>query len=901
LKSYKRNGQYYKKCRFGFPRPVRSETQLNSVIDCLAVNQSKQPRKRLYNIRRTEDETKVNDYNAALLLASQSNVDVQYISHTGSRLPYYITAYITKHERSEQDRMWEDIYSASRSLGSNAMSFALKAVKSRQVGANEAADRLLGNKLYSKSRQMRFADLNPPQQAKRVLKPVAELEQIVDADPTSQQIFYPHWVLDVYPDRPASLDNTSLYDFLSQYDKVPTGRDNQNQLQLKTLGYCLKKRTYSTYIVTHRLINPNKSPEDEEQHYYQLLKQFKPWRNETDLIAPGHTYKETFTSENNTYPNMAAAYHNQLVNQKKTEEELDDAIRRKRGEEDTAVDDEQTAFEGCAINNAESTMQDVIDAHKNRTGDSTSTAELYSSLKTDQRRVVDIVVQQVCHDTNPCRLIVSDEGGTGKSRVIQVMQQMIADKYPANSLPVAVDAPTGMAAYNVGGTTIHRLLGLPVEHGKPADYARLHQEQLTMIRATLKNLKLVIIDEVSMVSSLTLLYIHLRLTEILSNNQPFGGVSIVCFADFLQLPPVKGNQPFEPVTLREAKQRLGSISSIPLWQTFSYDELTVNVRQHGDKEYANLLSNVRLGFISDEEYNLLNTRRISPHHTDAATTEDIINTYYDLISAQQSPVILLPRTKQCGKVNAALLDRLESEVMDLTAIDTLDTVVDKHLLPKVQKAYEKVDEDITRTAGLDKCLRVCAGARVMLKRNIDVEAGLVKGAVGVVTGFHKNNADSSIQICSVNVEFENAAGSVKIERQTSTFEVLKSIFFTRKQFPLMLAFAITIHKSQGLSLKTAIVDVGQNSFGSGMTYVALSRVTSLNGLHLIDIARQKIIANRTALTEYNRLRTLYTPHLGCLPMPKKSQNNSPTDDTVKEESMGRGDQRRLLNCIKDCQ
>ena len=100
LKSYKRNGQYYKKCRFGFPRPVRSETQLNNVIDCLAVSQSKQPRKRLYNVRRTEDETKVNDYNAALLLASQKNVDVQYICHTGSRLPYYITAYITKHERS---------------------------------------------------------------------------------------------------------------------------------------------------------------------------------------------------------------------------------------------------------------------------------------------------------------------------------------------------------------------------------------------------------------------------------------------------------------------------------------------------------------------------------------------------------------------------------------------------------------------------------------------------------------------------------------------------------------------------------------------------------------------------------------------------------------------------------
>ena len=132
-----------------------------------------------------------------------------------------------------------------------------------------------------------------------------------------------------------------------------------------------------------------------------------------------------------------------------------------------------------------------------------------------------------------------------------------------------------------------------------------------------------------MVSSLTLLHIHLRLTEIMANNEPFGGISVVCFADFLQLPPVKGNQPFETVTLQEAKQRLGSIASIPLWQMFRYEELTINVWQHGDKTYANLLSHVRLGHISDEEYKLLNTRLLSTNQP--ATTEDIIQTYNDLI------------------------------------------------------------------------------------------------------------------------------------------------------------------------------------------------------------------------------------------------------------------------------
>ena len=100
-KSYKKDGKFYKKCRFGFPRPVRTETKLNDVIDCLAVDQRKQPRRRLYHIRRSEDEVTINDYNAALLLANEANVDVQFIGHVGSRLSYYVTDYMSKYERAE--------------------------------------------------------------------------------------------------------------------------------------------------------------------------------------------------------------------------------------------------------------------------------------------------------------------------------------------------------------------------------------------------------------------------------------------------------------------------------------------------------------------------------------------------------------------------------------------------------------------------------------------------------------------------------------------------------------------------------------------------------------------------------------------------------------------------------
>ena len=141
-------------------------------------------------------------------------MDVQYIGHMGSRLPYYITQYMTKREKSEQDDMWQDIFSSTKSLGTNAMSLLLKSVKNRQIGAHEAADRLLGHKLFSMSRQIRFADLQPSDKAKRVLKTAADIDKLLEHDPESGDIFTPHWVIDVYPDRPDELEKCSLYEFL---------------------------------------------------------------------------------------------------------------------------------------------------------------------------------------------------------------------------------------------------------------------------------------------------------------------------------------------------------------------------------------------------------------------------------------------------------------------------------------------------------------------------------------------------------------------------------------------------------------------------------------------------------------------------------------------------------------
>ena len=424
-----------------------------------------------------------------------------------------------------------------------------------------------------------------------------------------------------------------------------------------------------------------------------------------------------------------------------------------------------------------------------------------------------------------------------------------------SSVAVVVTAPTGLAAFNIGGSTIHRTFSLPVEHGKPADYRPLNAEQLTVIRATLQGLILLIIDEVSMISSLTLLYVHLRLTEIMCNNQLFGGVSVVLFADLLQLPPVKGNQPFIPVTFLETKQRLGSVASIDVWRTFEYDELTQNMRQNEDSQYAELLANVRVGTISDEHCALLEERRIAAGRR--ATINETTQLYNKLVGDALSPLILTPTLAQCSEINNAMLQQTGNAVHCLNAIDTLDTIVSKELMPKIDAAYRKMNEDVTRTAGLEKRIDLCIGSRIMLKRNKDVDAGLVNGSTGTVVGFEGRD-----HITSIKIKFENLENTVAIQCESYSFEVVKSVYYTRQQFPIMLAFEITVHKAQGLSLQSAIVDIGTATFGYGMAYVALSRVKTLSGLHLIDFERSKITCDPKAVSEYNRLRALYTPNLG---------------------------------------
>ena len=118
---------------------------------------------------------------------------------------------MTKAESSDVDNMWEEINKSLKSLGQKAWFYLLNSVKTRQVGAIEAADRLLGTKLYSCSRQFRFVDLSKLTELKRTLKTYKEIEELAEKDPESSDLFVTHWVSNVYTNRPDSLENINLY------------------------------------------------------------------------------------------------------------------------------------------------------------------------------------------------------------------------------------------------------------------------------------------------------------------------------------------------------------------------------------------------------------------------------------------------------------------------------------------------------------------------------------------------------------------------------------------------------------------------------------------------------------------------------------------------------------------
>jgi len=401
-------------------------------------------------------------------------------------------------------------------------------------------------------------------------------------------------------------------------------------------------------------------------------------------------------------------------------------------------------------------------------------------LNPEFRRALDLMENTNRH------VFVTGRAGTGKSTLLTYFRGNTKKK-------VVVLAPTGVAAINVGGQTVHSFFGFKPDVTPSAIRSKIKDEKKNLY----KKLTTLVIDEISMVRAdlLDCVDKFLRLNGP-DRRLPFGGVQMIFIGDLYQLPPV--------VTGQEKEIFRGHYSNPYFFSAKVFGELDMafvemeKVYRQRDKEFIRLLNAVRNRSVTDDDLDLINGR-LDPHF-EAPEGEYFIH--------------LTSTNDLADRINEERLARLRGKIW--TAPGLVEGDFAEGYLPTAVE------------------LKMKKGAQIMLLNN-DTYGRWVNGTVGRVTGFDQDEAGEDVIVAALDT-------GERVEIAPYTWEIYR--FFLKNgniasevvgsftQYPVRLAFAVTIHKSQGKTFKKAIIDVGRGTFAHGQMYVALSRCTSLDGIVL---------------------------------------------------------------------
>lgn len=377
-------------------------------------------------------------------------------------------------------------------------------------------------------------------------------------------------------------------------------------------------------------------------------------------------------------------------------------------------------------------------------------------------------------------IFVTGRAGTGKSTLLRHLSWHTAKQ-------LVLCAPTGVAALGVGGQTIHSLFRLPI--GVIAD-GEISQSSET--RSMLAAMDTLVIDEVSMVNADLLDAIDRSLRQARQRpGEPFGGVQLVLFGDPYQLAPVPGDA--EERAYFADRYRSSWFFDARVWEESELRivELRTIHRQH-EGEFKSLLTAVRHGQVTEEMAHRINSVGARP--------------------APENEIVTLATTNATvTRINTAALARLPG---------------------RARTAVAEINGDFGgRAFPADERLELKVGARVMFLRNdTGPEPRWVNGSIGTVAAI---GSTVHVEIDGERHEVRPAIWEKYQYRYSPVSKSLtKDVVGEFQQFPLRLAWAVTVHKSQGQTYERAIVDLGARAFAPGQTYVALSRLTELDGLFL---------------------------------------------------------------------
>jgi energy-coupling factor transporter ATP-binding protein EcfA2 len=454
-------------------------------------------------------------------------------------------------------------------------------------------------------------------------------------------------------------------------------------------------------------------------------------------------------------------------------------------------------------------------------------------------------------------IFLTGKAGTGKTTFLRHLKSNCKKN-------IVVAAPTGVAAINAGGVTLHSLFQLPFAPFIPMQssgwggMANGGQDKNTLLAglkynrvrlALLRNLELLIIDEISMVRCDVLDAIDTILRSVRRKQHlPFGGVQLLMIGDLFQLPPVAQGPEWQ-ILSQYYKSEFFFDSKVMDECAPTSIELKTIYRQN-ESTFINLLNAVRNNDATEQDLELLNSR-------------------YDPWVDLQDVITITSHNKQADAINQKNLEQIETRAFTYRA--TVDGDFSEYSYPA------------------DKELTLKQGAQVMfIKNDVGAQRKYFNGKIGKVV---KLNADEIVVHCPGDdddiVVPRESWDNTKYSLDTTNNKVLEEKMGSFLQYPLRLAWAVTIHKSQGLTFEKCAVEAAQ-SFASGQLYVALSRCTSLNGIFLINkIPRQALKTNEHVVQFYKGINSQESAQL----LPNKQA------DYCKDLLMELYD---FDLCLKDC-
>lgn len=596
-----------------------------------------------------------------------------------------------------------------------------------------------------------------------MLKTPAELRKL---EPGSTDV-YKKGMINRYAERPAQLDNMCLADFVACYnfkgvdrrspihDELDAQQDDhlvidpnidedeeKVTINLNDGTLKLRKKPKVIRFVSYKL------HKDAVNFFRERLLLFFPWRNELDEIENVNG-EEIYMKNQEQIEINSKKYISTDIDIAEIVKEIEE---RRASEEDDNWDEEVDNDYVNVLDYDDNIMQSNVmfelgqedsscyESKKFTVPDQISSDEYFElcdSLNDKQRDYLMDIISTFKSNQLPIYNFVSGGAGVGKSRLIKAIYQSLIRTFrseagPVESPEVVIVAFTGKAAHNVNGMTAHTAFSLPlVDSSNKTPFKGLSPEALNTLRVKLLKLKLVIIDEISMMGTSIFEKISHRLNQVFNIkdiNKMFGGKSVIVFGDFNQLRPVMDGYVFE-AGKGDMKQLVGN----PLWKAFTMFELTEIMRQRDDLAFAEALNRLSKGELTQDDLNMFKTRQFVDEKNENGEKVTLKSGEKYLTDEGKSALRLFWKNEDVAKYNSRRINELKNQTTFRIVFNAIDKVVGAGSeTEKRQALFNLKNLPSHLTQGLPTSLTLQYGVRYMVTANIDVSDGIFNGATGTL-------------------------------------------------------------------------------------------------------------------------------------------------------------------------